>query len=80
MDKIDNNGKKIKFISCEVILDEVKDLLPGNWEVTSLEKRLHERSDELTERKEIRRQIAVLQEEKLERADLAIESLRRIFL
>jgi hypothetical protein len=46
----DNNGKRIKFISCEVILDEVKDMLPENWEVTSLEKRLHERSDELREK------------------------------
>jgi hypothetical protein len=50
LDKIDSNSKKIKFISCEVILDEVKDMLPGNWEVTSLEKRLHERSDELREK------------------------------
>jgi Icc-related predicted phosphoesterase len=50
LDKIKGNGKKIKFISCEVILDEVKELLPGNWEVTSVEKRLHERSDELREK------------------------------
>jgi hypothetical protein len=49
LDKIDNNGKKIKFISCEVLLDEVKEMLPENWEVTSLEKRLHEKSDELRE-------------------------------
>ncbi len=36
------------------------------------------RSDELEERKDIRRQIASLQEQKLRRPDLAIESLRRI--
>ena len=42
MDKVGNNGKKIKFISCEVILDEIKDMLPEDWEVISLEKRLHE--------------------------------------
>jgi len=50
LDKFGNNGKKIKFISCEVILDEIKYILPGNWEVTSIEKRLHERSDELRQK------------------------------
>jgi len=31
------NGRKVKFISCEVILDEVKDRIPGDWEVASLD-------------------------------------------
>ena len=30
-----------------MILDEIKDRVPESWEVVSLEKRLHERSDEL---------------------------------
>lgn len=41
------NRKKIKFIACEVILDEIKDKVPEGWEVVSLEKRLHEHSDKL---------------------------------
>ncbi len=49
------NGRKVKFISCEVILDEVKDRIPGDWEVASLEKKLHERSDEL--RKKLQEEI-----------------------
>jgi tetratricopeptide (TPR) repeat protein len=38
----------------------------------------YDRSDDLEERKDIRAQIALLQEERLERVDLAIESFRRI--
>jgi len=49
------NGRKVKFISCEVILDEVKDRIPENWEVASLEKRLHEKSGEL--RKKLQEEI-----------------------
>lgn len=44
------DGKKIKFISCEVILDEIKDRVPDGWEVISLEKRLHEHSDKLRDK------------------------------
>jgi hypothetical protein len=55
LETISSNGKKIKFISCEVLLDEIKDKIPGNWEVTSMEKRLHERSDEL--RKKLQEEI-----------------------
>ncbi|MBW1808340.1 MAG: tetratricopeptide repeat protein, partial [Deltaproteobacteria bacterium] len=49
------------------------------WEdlVRILDKK-YDRSDEIEERKEIRGQIALLQEEKLERVDLALESFRRI--
>jgi hypothetical protein len=50
MGRINSDGKKVKFITCEVILDEVKEKIPESWEVTSLEKRLHERSDELREK------------------------------
>ena len=50
MDGIGKNGKKVKFITCDVILDEVKEKIPGEWEVASIEKRLHERSDELREK------------------------------
>lgn len=37
----------IKFIVCDVILDEIKDRLPKEWTVVSLEKKLHEKSDNL---------------------------------
>lgn len=47
MEKINIKDKKIKFITCNVVLDEVKDRLPANWEVVKFEKRLHERSDHL---------------------------------
>jgi len=50
MINIYQNCKKIKFISCEVILDEVKEKIPIEWEVTSIEKRLHDRSDTLREK------------------------------
>ena len=43
-------NKKIKFIVCEVVLDEVKDRIPGNWTVVDFEKRLHEHSDGLREK------------------------------
>ena len=45
--------------------------------LVALEK-IYERCDELTERKEVRTRIARLQEEKLNRPELAIESYRRI--
>ena len=47
MNKIDTKNKSIRFITCEVIHDEVKDRIPEGWEVVKFEKRLHERSDEL---------------------------------
>ncbi|MBW2699348.1 MAG: tetratricopeptide repeat protein [Deltaproteobacteria bacterium] len=49
------------------------------WEdlIGVLEK-TYERSDELEDRKRLRRRISILQEDKLGRVDLAIESLRRI--
>lgn len=47
---LDLKNKKIKFIVCEVILDELKDRIPGNWTVVDFEKRLHEHSDSLREK------------------------------
>ena len=47
MNKKNLNNKKIKFITCEVVLDEIKDRIPASWQIKSFEKRLHERSDEL---------------------------------
>ncbi len=44
--KMEKN-KKIKFIVCEVILDEIKNRLPKEWDVVSFEKKLHEKSDNL---------------------------------
>ena len=62
-------------------LDALADLLEEQerWEdlIAVLEKK-YERSDELEQRKEVRRRIAVLQEERLDRVDLAVESYRRI--
>ncbi len=46
----DLKNKKIKFIVCEVILDELKDKIPGDWVVADFEKRLHEHSDSLREK------------------------------
>ena len=50
MKMTNNNEKRVRFITCEVILDEVKGRIPQDWEVASIEKRLHERSDELREK------------------------------
>ncbi len=44
---LDIKDKKIKFIVCEVILDELKDKIPKDWVVVDFEKRLHENSDDL---------------------------------
>jgi hypothetical protein len=43
------NNKKIKFIVCDVVHDEVKDRLPANWDIVIFEKKLHEKSDHLRE-------------------------------
>lgn len=43
-------NKRIKFIVCEVIYDEIKDKIPENWEVVNFEKSLHERSNSLREK------------------------------
>lgn len=42
-------NKKVKFIVCDVVHDEVKDRLPANWDVVIFEKKLHEKSDHLRE-------------------------------
>lgn len=47
MNKIEIENMRVKFITCEVIHDEVKDRIPAGWEVVKFEKRLHERSDDL---------------------------------
>ncbi len=49
MNKLDIEGKKVKFITCDVVYDEVKERLPDSWDVVKFEKRLHERSDYLRE-------------------------------
>jgi len=49
LNKIEMRNRRIKFITCEVIHDEVKDRIPEGWEVVKFEKRLHERSDGLRE-------------------------------
>ncbi len=62
-------------------LDSLADLFREQERYTDLVQILeskYERSDEIEERKEIRSQIAMLQEEKLDRVDLALESYRRI--
>lgn len=46
----DLKNKKIKFIVCEVVLDELKDKIPVDWVVVDFEKRLHEHSDNLREK------------------------------
>ena len=43
------NNKKVKFIVCDVVHDEVKDRMPPNWDVVIFEKKLHEKSDHLRE-------------------------------
>lgn len=48
--EFDFKNMKIKFITCDVVYDEVKDRLSEGWEVAKLEKRLHERSDHLREK------------------------------
>ncbi|MGM0366236.1 MAG: DUF1638 domain-containing protein [Actinomycetota bacterium] len=47
---IDIKNKKVAFIVCDVIYDEVRQKVPSRWKVISLEKKLHERSDELRDR------------------------------
>jgi hypothetical protein len=49
MNDLDAGNKKIKFITCEVVYDEIKERIPGQWETLKLEKRLHERSYHLKE-------------------------------
>jgi Icc-related predicted phosphoesterase len=46
----DREHRRIKFIVCDVIYDELKNKIPKNWKVTNFEKRLHERSDFLREK------------------------------
>jgi Protein of unknown function (DUF1638). len=46
---IGTDNKKVKFIVCDVVHDEVKDRLPADWDVVIFEKKLHERSDHLRE-------------------------------
>jgi len=48
--EFNTKNKKVAFIVCDVIYDEVKHKVPSGWKVLSLEKKLHERSDELRER------------------------------
>ena len=43
------DNKKIKFIVCDVVHDEVKDRMPASWDVVIFEKKLHEKSDHLRE-------------------------------
>lgn len=38
IDLSDLKNRKVKFIGCEVILDEIKDKIPSNWEVVKFEK------------------------------------------
>jgi hypothetical protein len=44
------NYRRIKFIVCDVIYDELKNKIPKNWKVINFEKRLHDRSDFLREK------------------------------
>jgi len=50
MDIKEIKHKSIKFIVCDVIYDELKNKIPGNWKVINFEKRLHEHSDLLKEK------------------------------
>ena len=52
--------KNVKFITCDVVYDEIKSSIPGNWDVKELEKKLHEKSDIL--RKELQKEIDLSQE------------------
>ncbi len=52
---LDVKNKKVAFIVCEVIYDEVKQNIPSNWKAVSLEKKLHEKSDDL--RKKLQNEI-----------------------
>jgi len=47
---LDIEDKKVAFIACDVVYDELKDKIPANWSVVNLERKLHERSDELRTR------------------------------
>lgn len=44
---IDTKKRKIKFIVCDVLYDEIKDKIPSNWTVVNFEKRLHNNSKDL---------------------------------
>jgi len=50
MDIKDIKHRRIKFIVCDVIYDELKNKIPESWKVVNLEKRLHEHSDLLREK------------------------------
>ena len=40
----DLKNKKVKFIVCEILYDEIKEKLPSGWDVIKYEKRLHKKS------------------------------------
>jgi hypothetical protein len=44
------NYRRMKFIVCDVIYNELKNKIPKNWKVINFEKRLHDRSDFLREK------------------------------
>lgn len=50
MDIKDIEHKRIKFIVCDVIYDELKNKIPESWKVVNFERRLHEHSDILREK------------------------------
>jgi hypothetical protein len=52
--------KKVKFITCDVVYDEIKSSIPDNWDVSELEKKLHEKSDIL--REELQKEIDISQQ------------------
>lgn len=52
--------KKIRFITCDVILDEIREKIPESWDIVEFEKKLHEKSDIL--RKELQKEIDKSQE------------------
>jgi hypothetical protein len=43
-------AKKIKFITCEVVYEEVKEWIPQGWDFVHLERRLHHNSQDLSAR------------------------------
>ena len=44
-----SDNKKVKFIVCDVVNDEIKDRISATWDVVIFEKKLHEKSDQLRE-------------------------------
>lgn len=50
METKDIKHRRIKFIVCDVIYDELKNKISEKWKVVSFEKRLHEHSDKLREK------------------------------